>query len=240
MTTAGIARLVRAVERGESDAARRFFARSGWGNAVREVRGQVGRSRLLELSWGDEPQALVVLSPNGGDARVSSWGYSREAPYALTWSSDRLALLDSRYWRETPGDAPLLSAEPSDYWSVGELLSFLRPRAAAGGRAGRIRRAGGPTARAARDARRRARRAAAPGGPGGAAGGSRPRGPRCRRSAPISPTALHPIPGGPRTSGVRGSVAGALARERHSWRGWGSTRGLPPQPEFGTVHAGRD
>ena len=127
MTTAGIARLVRAVERGESDVARRFFARSGWGSAVREVRGQVGRSRLLELSWGDEPQALVVFGPAEDHAKVASWGYSREAPYALTWSSSRLALLDSRYWHETPGDAPLLSAEPADLWSVGDLLSFLRP-----------------------------------------------------------------------------------------------------------------
>lgn len=127
MATAPIARLIRAVEHGDPDAARGFFARAGWGAAVREVRGRVGQSRLLELSWGDEPQALVVFSASGSDARVSSWGYSREAPYALAWTSDRLALLDSRYWRETPGDTPLLSAELSDAWSVGELLSFLRP-----------------------------------------------------------------------------------------------------------------
>jgi|GEM_PF-3030021 len=127
MATPGIARLVRAVERGDSDVVQRFFARSGWGRAVREVRGQVGRSRLLELSWGDEPQALVVLGPSGDDARTASWGYSREAPYALTWSPSRLALLDSRYWHEAPGDAPLLDADASDLWSVGELLSFLRP-----------------------------------------------------------------------------------------------------------------
>ena len=127
MTTAGIARLVRAVERGEPDAVQRFFARSGWGSAVREVRGQVGRSHLLELSWGDEPQALVVLGPSGDDARTASWGYSREAPYALSWSPSRLSLLDSRYWREAPGDAPLLDADAADLWSVGDLLSFLRP-----------------------------------------------------------------------------------------------------------------
>jgi SAM-dependent methyltransferase len=125
--SARIAHLLRAAEGGDDDAVLRFFARQGWGHAAREVHGRVGRSRLLELSWADEPQALVVLGGSRDRAGTASLGYSREAPYTLTWSSDRLALLDSRYWRSTPGDSPLLSAEVGDRWAVAELLSFLGP-----------------------------------------------------------------------------------------------------------------
>lgn len=127
-SSAQITRLRRAVAGGDSDAALRFFARQGWGRAARQVRGRVGQARLLELSWADEPQALVVLGGSRDPASASSWGYSREAPYALTWSSERLCLLDPRYWHSTPGDAPLLTADAEDSWSVGELLSFLEPR----------------------------------------------------------------------------------------------------------------
>jgi SAM-dependent methyltransferase len=127
ISNAVIARLLRAVDRGDSDALVRFFARNGWGAAVSEVHGKVGGSRVLELSWADEPQALIALVDGDVDDRVSSWGYSREAPYALSWHPERLALFDSLYWKQTPGDTPLLEAEASESWSVGELLSYLRP-----------------------------------------------------------------------------------------------------------------
>lgn len=127
ISSARISRLLRAAERGDTDAIVRFFAHAGWGGAAREVRATVGKSRLIELSWADEPQALIVLAFGGSDTSVSSWGYSREAPYALAWHQERLSLFDSRYWRERPGDAPLLEAEPSERWSVRELLSFLQP-----------------------------------------------------------------------------------------------------------------
>ncbi|MEZ5077891.1 MAG: N-6 DNA methylase [Solirubrobacterales bacterium] len=128
-STARITRLLRAAERGETDAVVRFFERAGWGAAVREVHATVGQARLVELSWADEPQALIVLADGDSDTSVSSWGYSREAPYALAWHPERLSLFDSRYWSETPGDAPLLEAEPSHRWSVRELLEFLQPEA---------------------------------------------------------------------------------------------------------------
>lgn len=126
-SSARISRLLRAVERGETDTLVRFFARAGWGAAVREVQAEVGHSRLVELTWADEPQALIVLAKDDSDTSVSSWGYSREAPYALAWRPDRLTLLDSRYWRNTPGDTPLIETEPSERWAVDELLAFLRP-----------------------------------------------------------------------------------------------------------------
>jgi len=126
ISTARISRLRRAADAGDVDALVDFFAGHGWGDAVGEVRAKVGSSRLIELSWGDESQALVVVAADE-DESVASWGYSREAPYSLAWHSERLALFDSRYWRETPGDSPLAEADPSQRWAVDELLAFLRP-----------------------------------------------------------------------------------------------------------------
>ncbi|HEY5943535.1 MAG TPA: N-6 DNA methylase [Solirubrobacterales bacterium] len=127
ISSARISRLSRAVGRGEVDLLLKFFSGHGWGAAVREIRAGVGETRLLELSWGDEPQALVVLAEGEGDSQIASWGYSREAPYALAWQQERLALFDSRYWHDTPGDAPLIEANSSERWAVDELLAFLRP-----------------------------------------------------------------------------------------------------------------
>src|SRR4051794_2858005 len=127
ISSARITRLRRAADGGDVDALLKFFAGHGWGSAVGEVHAEVGGSRLLELSWGDEPQALVVVGADEADESVASWGYSREAPYALAWHSERLALFDSRYWRATPGDSPLVEADPGERWAVDELLDFLRP-----------------------------------------------------------------------------------------------------------------
>jgi|SRR5215213_857702 len=128
ISSARISRLSRAVDRGEVDPLLDFFSRHGWGGAVGEIHAEVGSSRLLELSWGDEPQALIVLGGDEADDNVASWGYSREAPYALAWHQERLALFDSRYWRDTPGDSPLVEADPGERWAVDELLAFLRPQ----------------------------------------------------------------------------------------------------------------
>lgn len=128
ISSARISRLRRAVAGGDSDVIRRFFAQQGWGAAAREIHGRVGNARLLELSWADEPQALIVLGGSRDRASASSWGYSREAPYALTWSPERVTLLDSRYWQSTPGDTPLLIAEADDSWATADILSFLNPK----------------------------------------------------------------------------------------------------------------
>lgn len=126
ISTARISRLRRAADAGDIEALVDFFAAHGWGSAVGEVRAKVGSSRLVELNWGDEPQALVVVAAEA-DENVASWGYSREAPYSLAWHSERLALFDSRYWRDTPGDSPLVEADPGRRWAVDELLALLRP-----------------------------------------------------------------------------------------------------------------
>jgi hypothetical protein len=110
------------------DAVHRLFTGLGWAPGIRAVDAQVGDSKLLELSWGDEPQALVVLATDTDSVRGVSWGYSRETPYALLWSEDRLELQDTRSWRQTPGDRPLLATDPDDRWAAEALLDLLVPR----------------------------------------------------------------------------------------------------------------
>jgi hypothetical protein len=100
---------------------------AGWTAGVRPLLAPAAGAELLELSCAEESQALVVVSDDLSPAVVASLGYSREAPYAVSWGSERLALQDTRYWQDAPGDRPLLAVDLGDRWAVRELLDVLAP-----------------------------------------------------------------------------------------------------------------
>jgi SAM-dependent methyltransferase len=126
----------------------------GWSTAdVNPLTAKAPGYRLLELSAGSEPQALLVVSSGAQEqhARSVALGYSREAPYTLWWSGSKLALSESRRWRQHPGDIAvgfgessanqeaviellrrdsLLNREPSLYISEGEEHDALHERLA--------------------------------------------------------------------------------------------------------------
>lgn len=104
-----------------------LLAATGWTSGVRPLVAPAAGADLLELSCAEEPQTLVVIADEIAPAAVASLGYSREAPYALWWGPRRLALQDTRYWRDAPGDMPLLTADTKDRWGVQELLNILAP-----------------------------------------------------------------------------------------------------------------
>jgi hypothetical protein len=103
------------------------LAKIGWAAGVGPLPAPIPGADLLELSCAEEPQALVVVADEIAPAAVASLGYSREAPYAVWWGAERLALQDTRYWHDAPGDRPLLSADADDRWAIRELLDVLRP-----------------------------------------------------------------------------------------------------------------
>ena len=104
-----------------------LLAKTGWTAGVRPLVAPAAGADLLELSCAEEPQALIVVADDLAATAVASLGYSREAPYTVWWGAEQLTLQDTRYWQDTPGDRPLLSADPEDRWAVRELLDVLTP-----------------------------------------------------------------------------------------------------------------
>ena len=115
-------------QRGQLHALTQVLRRTGWTSGLRAVEAAGTTASLLELSCADEPQALVVVAPDFDASVAASLGYSREAPYTLWWGAQTLALQDSRFWHETPGDRPLATAAFDDRWAVRDLIELLAPK----------------------------------------------------------------------------------------------------------------
>lgn len=103
------------------------FSQLGWASGLRRVPTSPGAKRvpIWELSIACEPAAVVSIGVPGREVLLTTVGYTRQARYALAWSTDRIALYDTLLWQREPGDLPLFQTDPTDHLGIADLLSLV-------------------------------------------------------------------------------------------------------------------